>query len=385
MLHSLRSFFLHPQSIIIGLGFSTLSLLMSTWAIRLPELKAQLQLSDTQIGTALLVLSIGSLIISPFSSYIMDRYPTGKVTYASVLFQACAYLLPFQAHSYIFFLLAMFAVGLANGFINITLNASAAMVEKKYQRSIMSSCHAMFSIGAIIGSIAAGFISEMGISPTLHMSMLILGLLLLNFLLRKVWASIPNSDLKAPVFAIPSLPVLGYFIIVFCIVLAEMTVMDWSAVYLSDTLHSPAAITGLGFAGFSITMAFGRLSGDMIIPKIGKQRIIIWACLIAAIGLSIAAATSHPWIAILGFTLAGLGMSVTVPLIFSVSANMKTVSPGVGIASIATASVLGGFVGRPMVGFVADTAGMSVSMWIAGGFALIAMLIGIINKRQKAI
>ncbi len=383
MLKLLKSFFLHPQSVIVGFGFTTLSLLMSTWAIRLPELKIQLGINDAQVGTALLILSIGSLIISPFSTYIMDRYPTGKVTFVSVIIQSAIYILPFLVQTYTAFLVAMFLVGLAMGFINITINASAAMVEKKYHRSIMSSCHGMFSIGAIIGSIGAGVISELGVSPLNHMIALIAFLIIGNFFLRKTWFSLPNSDLKAPAFAIPTLPVLGFFSIAFCIVLAEMTIMDWSAVYLKDTLKSSAALTGLGFAAFSTTMAIGRLSGDTIVPKIGKRKIITIGCILASLGLGLAAFTTMPWMAIFGFAITGIGMATIIPILYSLSANMENVNPGVGIASIATACISGGLIGRPIVGFVSNEMGMSVSMWIASGFALVAGGIAISIGRKK--
>jgi MFS family permease len=349
---------------------------MGSWATRLPELKIILDITDGQVGTALLVLSIGSLIMSPVSSYIMDRFPTGKATYASVLILAIFYIFPFLAKSYPFFLLSMFLLGIANGFLNITINASASIVEKKYQRSIMSSVHGMFSIGAIIGAVSAGIIAGLGISPKIHMLGLILFIITANILFRKTWFSIPDTDLKSPVFAIPSVPILGFTAITFCIVLAELTIMDWSAVYLNDSLSSGSTLAGLGFAGFSLTMAIGRLSGDTIVPKIGKRNMVVYGCILSAIGLVIAAYTNLPLVAILGFTLCGVGMAVIVPLLYSLSANQKNISPGVGIASIATACVFAGLVGRPLVGLVSDYAGMATSIWIAAGFALTAGMIG---------
>ncbi len=383
MFKQLNAFFLHPQSAIVGLGFMSLSLLMGAWATRLPELKEILNITDGQIGTALLVLSIGALIISPFSSYIMDRYPTGKAAYISVLLQAVCYIFPFFVSTYFQLLTAMFLLGIANGFINITINASASIVEKKYNRSIMSSVHGMFSIGAIIGSLSAGFIAGFNISPKVHMVTLTIFIIIVNILFQKTWFNIPKTDLKAPLFAIPTLPVIGFTLITFCIVLAELTIMDWSAVYLKDSLNSGPILAGFGFAGFSSTMAIGRLSGDSIVPKIGKRIIIIYGCIIAAIGLALAAYTSAPFIAIFGFTICGIGMALIVPMIYSLSANLNTVSSGVGIASIATACVLAGLVGRPLVGTVSDNVGMSTSMWIAAGFALIGGLIGMIISKRK--
>lgn len=377
MFKSLKSIFQHPQSLVVCLGFASLGLLMSTWATRLPDLKKILDISDGQVGTSLLILSIGALIISPFSSYIMDHFPTGKATLASVLIQSATYILPFLVTSFPGFLLAMFLIGLSNGFLNITLNASAAIVEKKYRRLIMSGSHGMFSIGAILGATSSGIIASFDVDPKIHMAGLIFFIYLINFTLRKTWYSVPNTDIKSPVFAIPNMEVLGFTAITFCIVLAELTIMDWSAVYLKDSLKSSAAMAGLGFAGFSFTMAIGRLSGDRIVPKFGKRNIIVFGCIFSSIGLSLAAITHLPFVAILGFTLCGVGMAVIVPMLYSLSANQQGISPGVGIASIATACVFAGLVGRPLVGLVSDYAGMATSVWIAAGFALAASIIGL--------
>ncbi len=371
----LKTYFQHPQSMIVGVGFASLSFLMSAFAIRLPELKADLQINDAQLGTALLILSIASLVVSPFSSYVIDRMGTGKAGFTSVILLAIFYILPFLVSEYRLFLGAMLFLGLASGFINITLNASAAIVEKTFDRSIMSSCHGMFSIGAILGAVSAGFISGWGISPLVHISLVISLILFINILFQSTWLSIPVSSLKAPVFTFPKRPILAFTFITFCIVLSEMTIMDWSAVYLRDTLESPAALTGLGFAGFSLTMAIGRMSGDIIVLKVGKQRIVLIGCILAGIGLSIAAATNIPLIAITGFTICGLGMATIVPLIYSISAKMETISPAIGIASIATACVMGGLVSRPMTGLISEWAGMSVSMWIAAAFCFIAGIV----------
>jgi MFS family permease len=346
-------------------------------------LKANLGISDTQVGAALLLFSLGALIISPFSSYIMDRFPNGRTAYYSVIFQLCSFLLPFLADSFPMFLLAMTIAGFANGFINITVNATAAIVEKHFQTRIMSQSHAMFSIGAIFGSIMAGFIADLGIPPLYHMAGVISILLIVNYTIRKTWINLPNISLKAPVFAFPNLALLGLFLIAICVVIAELTVMDWSAVYLKDSLQSSALISGLAFAGFSVSMAIGRLSSDAITSNIGTRSTLIFGCFLAGIGLGIAGLTKNPIIAILGFTICGLGLSVIVPLLFSLSATMKNTSTGLGIGSIATACVLAGLIGRPSVGWISDNMGMATCVLIAAGATIIAGVIGVIAAPRR--
>lgn len=379
----LKTYFSHPPSFIVGFGFIVLSLLLSTWATRLPQLKANLGISDTQIGTALLLFSLGALVISPFSSYIMDRFPNGKAAYYSIILQLLTFILPFLADSFVTFLVAMTIAGIANGFINITINASAAIVEQHYKTRIMSQSHAMFSVGAIFGSIIAGWIADLGIPPLYHMAGVILLLLIVNFIVKSTWINLPNKSLKAPVFTVPNLALLGFFLIAVCVVIAELTVMDWSAVYLKDTLQSSALLSGLAFAAFSVSMAIGRLSSDKIVTNLGTRNTLIFGCLLAGLGLGIAGLTSTPFIAILGFAVSGLGMSVIVPLLYSLSVNLKNTSTGKGIGSIATACVLAGLIGRPSVGWISDHWGMNICVLIACGVTIIAGVIAIISAPAK--
>lgn len=375
MIRNLKLFILHPQSISVGLGFFTISVLFGTWATRLPELQANLGLSGTALGLSLLTLSLGSLVISPFSSWITEKMSIGRATFWSSTILSLTFLLPFLATSFSSFLITLFVVGLANGFITVVSNAAAAIVEKSYFRSIMSNCHGMFSIGGIFGAGSAGIFAALGFSPLDHMIIIVIALLLINLYVRTHLYQIPNETTKSPLFILPTQPIFGLSIITFCIVLAEMTIMDWSGVYIQTSLGGNAFVTGLGFAGFSLTMAIGRFYGDHITVIIGRKKIVQFGSLIGMLGLLLAALVPSTTVAIVSFTIVGIGFSCIMPIIFSSATKIEGITAGAGIATVATAAIMGGVVGRPLVGFIADFSNLGTSLIFAGVLALVGSIV----------
>ena len=69
----------------------------------------------------------------------------------SSVLQALSFIPPLLVTGFTNLIITLFIVGIANGFITVVVNAAATTVEIRYMRSIMSSCHGMFSIGGIVG------------------------------------------------------------------------------------------------------------------------------------------------------------------------------------------------------------------------------------------
>ena len=80
-------------------------------------------------------------------------------------------------------------------------------------------------------------------------------------------------------------------------------------------------------------------------------------------------------VAILSFTIVGIGFSCIIPIIFSSATKIEGITAGAGIATIATAAVLGGLVGRPVIGLIADSFDLGTSLIFAGILALIASVV----------
>ena len=144
--------------------------------------------------------------------------------------------------------------------------------------------------------------------------------------------------------------------------MGEGSIADWSAIYLKESLHSTVALAGLGYGGFSVMMAIGRLNGDTWIPKIGAKKIVIAGSLTAAAGFLLVIAFPYKATAIAGFSLVGIGYACIVPILFSAAANVPGISPAMGISAIASGGLIGFLFGPSVIGMVAEQINLAAGL-----------------------
>lgn len=349
-------------SLSVALTFATSSLLLGSWVARIPEVQQRLQLGEGQLGLALLGLSLGGLIMTPLSGWILSKIPTGRATLLGTVIFCATMTFPALSWNLGSLTVALFLVGFTNAFMNVSMNAAAASIESNYRLSIMSTCHGLFSLGGMIGAATSSFIAGMGVPLQVHLAGLALILVAVHFSLRPVLIHLPDTDKSRPAFSLPPRALLGLAVLSFCFILGEATIGDWSAVYLSKELKGSPYLAGMGYAGFSLAMALGRFNGDYLRTRFGSAKLILYGGLLSAAGLGVAVLSPVPQLAILGFTLVGFGSSTIVPILFSAAARMPGMNPGAAIASLATAGVLGFVLGRPTIGALADHFGLATAL-----------------------
>lgn len=372
MMRVMRAFIWHGASLSIGLVFMTMSLLFGSWLARLPEVQAKLGLSEGQLGVALLGTAIGAVSITPLSGWLLEKLSAGRATVWSTLIFCTVIVLPSFAVDQWTLMGALFIVGLANSFMNVAMNATASAIEAYNRSAIMSACHGMFSLGGMIGAATAGWIADMGVPLSAHLSMLALGLIGLNLAIRPILLQTPTIKKTGATFALPRGPLFRLAAIGLCIMVGESAVADWSAIYLTKELQAETWLAGWGFAGFSLTMALGRFSGDTIRMRFGKEDIVRTGALIGASGLLLAILSPVPGLAILGFCLVGLGFSTIIPILFGLAAQVPNVSAGAGIAAVASAGIAGYLVGPPLIGFLGEHFGLEAGLGFVLALALMA-------------
>ncbi|MCO6488711.1 MAG: MFS transporter [Phaeodactylibacter sp.] len=367
---------MHLPSLSVGLTFMTLSMLFGSWLARLPEVQAALALSEGQLGLALLGLPLGALALTPFAGWLMQRIPTGRAMILSTLL-FCAFLpIPAFAESQWALMAGLFVVGVSNNFMNISMNAAAAAIEQQYRITIMSICHGMFSLGAMVGAGSAGLVAAAGVPLQGHLIAVALLMVGLQLLLRPIILHLPDSDSGGSSFALPPKALLGLAFIGFCIMIGEGAIADWSAIYLRNILEADPFVASLGYAGFSMAMALGRFAGDGAKVRLGAARLIVIGSLLGAGGLALAILIPVPAAAVLGFTLVGFGFSTVVPLLFSAAAKTPGVAPGTGIAAVASSGVVGFLIGPPLIGGIAEHFGLGFGLGVVAALAMMAAVVG---------
>jgi MFS family permease len=353
-----------------GLVFGVLGMGLAGWAPRLPDVKAQLALSDAQLGGALLAVAAGSLLFMPVTGSLIGRFGCKPVLRASSVSFSLALFLPALAEGLTSLVLALAVLGAALGSLDVSANAQAAALERATGRQIMGKCHGMYSIGAIAGAIVGGLAAQAGMPALLHLLILGIALAVVSLvLLQGIRADEPaltgetGSEPRPGALVMPSAAVWGLGAVAFCALMVEGAMLDWSAVYLREHVSAEPFLAGAGFALFSAGMAAGRLICDRIAEARGRLYVVRTGAFIAAISIAFSLMQTNPVVAVLGFVAFGFGLSGILPVMFSVAGTGKAgMPPGPAIAALATTAYTGLLVGPALIGMIAGLVGLPSSL-----------------------
>ena len=357
-----------------GFGFGA-------WATSLAPLKALLSLSAAQLSYALLAMSIGGVIAMQPASHIIQKVGgTGRATRLASFLYAAALALPLLAPNLLMLCAACALVGGAICLMDVAMNAHASKVEVDWGSAIMSSFHAGFSLGGLLGT---GFGALM---LTLHVPIQLLLVPVAAVVLLILAVATPHlgpgdttKHAPGPIFRLPERSIALLAVVLTLCFMSEGAMADWSGIYLTSLGETPARAAS-GYAAFSATMVMGRLVGDIVVRRFGRPRVIGAGCALAATGLILA--TALPWFTavVAGFALVGVGLSNVVPCVFSTAAARAS-SPAAGIAEVSTAGFGGFLSGPPLIGAVAAKFDMRAGI---GVIAAAATLAALVSLRLKA-
>ncbi len=357
---------------------------LANWFVRIPDVKDKLGLSEGALGIALLGAAVGALLVMPLTGALVARMGSRPVVRITALFYCLTLALPPLAPSLPSLMLALVALGAGNGALDVAMNAQAVAVERDYRRPIMSSFHALWSIGGLVGASVGGALASRSIGTDVHLIWVaaVLGVSAVVASGRLLPAG-ADSGSRGPAFARPTRALAGLGVISFCVLLGEGAMHDWSAVYLRGTLETGPGLAAAGYAAFSLAMAAGRLAGDRLEQALGPVFLVRLGGAVAAGGLGAALAIGHPAAAIVGLACAGAGFSIVFPMALSAAGSTPGMAPGAALAALTTVGYSGFLVGPPMIGFLAEAVGLGGALYVVVGLsATIAVLAGAVAKGE---
>lgn len=355
---------------------------LANWFVRIPAVQRDLSLSEAMLGLALLGAAVGALASMPIVGALVSRFGSRRVVGATALMLSFSVVLPALAPDLLLLILAVTAVGAANGALDVSMNAQAVAVEKRYGRPIMASFHAAFSFGGLAGAVTGGLAASAGIWILPHFSAVALVCAIAAIVVYRLLlpSGADAAEAGAPAFARPTRALLGLGVISFCVLLGEGAMSDWSAVYLSGPLQTGPGFAAAGYAAFSLAMAFGRLFGDRIIERFGPVQIVRLCAAVAATGLGVALAAGQQYVALIGFASAGIGFSIIFPVALSAAGRTKGMAPGPALAAVATAGYTGFLVGPPAIGFAAEVVGLGSALYLV---VILSAVIVVLSRAVK--
>ena len=133
-----------------------------------------------------------------------------------------------------------------------------------------------------------------------------------------------ESNEVSPTLVITQFPaiLIGICLFTFGIPMTEGAMANWATVYVKMMLGPEAQGTGYGFGLFAAFVALGRFFGDSLKIKLGTINLARIFVNITIIGLIILVISNDLWLALAGFALIGLGVSVGFPLAVTAAASI---------------------------------------------------------------
>jgi MFS family permease len=346
---------------------------IGAWAASIPRIKEHLALSDSTLGLALLAFAAGAIVAMPLAGRIALRVGTPRSTLCAALFFVVLLGLPGYAPSLPIAMIALFLLGMSNGSTDVLMNGHASYIETRGGKPIMSSFHAAWSVGGLIGAALGGFVASSGLPvgaglalPAALVALIVIASGMIG--LRPGFEAPPAHHEKIPfTFRNRALLLLGA--VAFLCMVTEGSVTDWSGVYLRGVAHATAAQAATGYATFALAMTVCRLVGDLVVRRLGQQKTMWIGGGIAAFGFVLVIAFPTIVVACIGYALIGIGVSNLVPIIFS-AAGRTGPTASIGVSMAATAGYAGFLVGPPVIGFIAD----QLSLRFAFGLLFLAAI-----------
>ncbi len=354
----------------------------ASWVSRLPRIQDRFGIDNGTLGTALLFISVGAIVAMPFTGGIISRVGSRMTTLMAIT--AFTLLVPFipLLPSLPYLLLLFLLLGVTSGITDVAMNAQAVLVEKQMAIPIMTSFHGLWSIGMALGAACGSLFSyldttlliHLGVSAALGMTVILTSRGYLIHEERTPSAS-GESFFRLPT---PALATVG--VIAFCCMLGEGAMADWSTNFMEKVAHTNPGQAPWGLAAFALAMTAGRAFGDGLRVRWGDRKLLVVSSLLASAGISILVVAPHVWISIGAFFAVGLGLSVIVPITYSIAGRSREVNQGVGIAMVATIGYSGFLIGPPCIGYLADWIGLR---WAIGIVLSLFILMTVLSLNRK--
>ena len=332
---------------------------IAAWAPLIPYAKERLGIDEGILGILLLCLGAGSIITMPLAGALAARFGCRRTIWAASLLICMS--LPFLAiaPSIPALIIALLVFGAGIGTVDVVVNIQAVIVEKSSGRAMMSGFHGLWSVGGFVGAGAVSGLLGIGVSPLMAVLCVIVVIVGLLLVFGKNLLPYGSEEKDAPLFVLPKGIVLFIGFLCFIVFLAEGSMLDWSAVFLTSLRGVDFSQAGLGYFIFSVAMTIGRLSGDRIIQVLGGKKILLLGGICAASGIIIAILIPT-WIAsLVGFGLVGLGLSNIVPVLYSVLGRQQVMPANLAVSAVTTLGYSGILAGPALIGFVAHTISLS--------------------------
>ena len=345
--------------------FFLFAISMGALLSRLPDLQDALGVNKSELGLTLIGAAIGALISLTFASPLIAQFGARKTAFLTVLgTSALLATIPWANAAWLVFFILL-CEGLLAGALEINLNVEIDRIEAQLGRGVMNRAHGFWSLGFFLTALVGSAVRQAGVPMHLHLALtftfvLIVGTIVISGI-KNAPARAGGEHAEGPSIALPTWGLMPLCVIGIAAFLVEGAGIDWSAIYMRDAFAAEPFIGGLGLTLFTFFMAVARLFVDPLVDRFGARAVATFLLVLSVGGLCAVWLAPHPYVALLGFALMGGGCSAVYPLAVSAAAQRTDRPAHLNVAALGQMSFVVFFLAPPLLGFVAEHAGIRVA------------------------
>lgn len=342
-------------------AFGCQGLLFAVLLTHLPAFKDGQRIGDAVVTLVVLGVTLLAGAGTAAAEGLTARRSSGAVLTGALLLEAVGALAVALAPGRGLFFAGFALYGAALGAVDATSNMQAVAVERRYGRSVLTSFHAWWSAAGIAGALWTALSErvDLPIGWSVGLPAVLVAALAVGAAPHLLATGAgPATGVVEPAADVPWRPVLLVGLAMAGSYVADSGTSSWSAVYLHDVLGAGTGLAALAYAGYQATAVLSRVAGDHAVRRWGAPAVVRTGATVGLAGLLVAVLATGPWLAVLGFTVVGLGLPVVAPLAFAAAGRLAPGAADVVVARLNLFNYLGALGGGVLVGGVGSAAGL---------------------------
>jgi len=371
-------------------------------APRFPDLKANLDVTYGTFGTLVGFGTFGAFLSLMTMGHFIHKIGTFPVLFSSVAVMIACLLVISNTHSPNIFFVANFIFGMSWSSYHISVNTQTMHRQREFAANVIPFLHGMWTLGAVLSALVATLIAN-DVSLAWHMNTMgiIVGFIMLVTIVKIKALCIPARDVRDEDGAIGFVEMIKSFRIdwilssaYLSVLLVEITVGDWSALFMRDILGQEKGVSIVPYLVFMTSMIIGRLGYHRVMKgrdelSVVRAFIIIGGIFFTSfIGLSAFLSSVNTTLALLALLAAffsgGLGSSFLGPYLFSFAAKRSPRPDSVALAELSATNTALTFLTKLVLAWVAQVAGLAFALLIPGlAFLVVAFYIRAVMKSPE--
>jgi MFS family permease len=360
--------------------FALNGFVLGIWIVHIPAVEHRAGISHAVLGWLLLLLGAGAFAGMQLVGPLTDRFGARRVVPLSAALCSAALVLPALAVNTWTLGVALLVFGIGNGSLDVSMNTHAVQVEAGYKRPIMSAFHAVFSIGGVLAALVGARTLSWGWSTTATLTAVSLFALAVTAVVAPALLPRPEAtstlerSAKATTWRTTPLRIWAFAALALMLMLSEGVANDWSVLAMRDVLDAPAATAALAYGAFATAMTIGRFLTDRVAARFGPVAIVRYGSALAALALTMIAFSPSIPLAIAGWVLFGIGLSGTIPQLFSAAGHADPNAAGANVSRVAGLGYLGMLAGPAIIGPLTHLMALNYTFFLPVAFCVVAAL-----------